>query len=70
MSPADRAISADDKEIVYRLRKVLLHVKAVTSRQLDAKAIHVLAPELRCQRAIRVSLEEIPPGGIVGVFGA
>ena len=47
MDPADRAICAGDEEIVYRLRKVLLHVKAITSWQLDTEVMHVLAPELR-----------------------
>ena len=47
MDPADRLIRADDEEIVYRLRKVLLHVKAITGWQLDTEVMHVLAPELR-----------------------
>ena len=47
MDPHDRAICADDEEIVYRLRKVLIHVKAITSWQLDSEVMHVLAPELR-----------------------
>ena len=47
MDPHDRAIRADDEEIVYRLRKVLLHVKAITGWQLDTEVMHVLAPELR-----------------------
>ena len=32
---------------MYRLRKVLLHVKAITGWQLDTEVMHVLAPELR-----------------------
>ncbi len=47
MDPADRVIYQDDEEIVYRLRKVLLHVKAITGWQLDTEVMHVLAPELR-----------------------
>ena len=47
MDPYDRSIRPDDEEIVYRLRKVLLHVKAITSWQLDTEVMHVLAPELR-----------------------
>ena len=47
MDPHDRAIRADDEEIVYRLRKVLLHVRAITNWQLDTEVLHVLAPELR-----------------------
>ena len=35
------------EELVYRLRKVLVHVKAITNWQLDTEVIHVLAPELR-----------------------
>ena len=47
MDPHDRVICADDEEIVYRLRKVLLHVRAITNWQLDTEVLHVLAPELR-----------------------
>ena len=47
MDPYDRAICADDEEIVYRLRKVLLHVKAIAGWQLDTEVTHVLAPEFR-----------------------
>ena len=47
MDPPDRAIRQDDEEIVYRLRKVLVHVKAITSWQLDTEVMHALAPELR-----------------------
>ena len=35
------------KEIVYRIRKVLLHIKAITRWQLDTEVMHVLAPEIR-----------------------
>lgn len=47
MDPHDRVIRPDDEEIVYRLRKVLVHVKAITGWQLDTEVMHVLAPELR-----------------------
>ena len=47
LDPADRVICADDEEIVYRLRKVLLHVKAIAGWQLDTEVMHVLAPEFR-----------------------
>ena len=47
MDPHDRAIGAADDEMVYRLRKVLLHVKAITGWHLDTEVIHILAPELR-----------------------
>ena len=47
LNPADRMICADDEEIVYRLRKVLLHVKAIVGWQLDTEVMHVLAPEIR-----------------------
>ena len=47
MDPHDRAITAADDEMVYRLRKVLLHVKAITGWHLDTEVIHVQAPELR-----------------------
>ena len=47
MDPADREICTDDEEIVYRLRKVLLHVKAIVGWQLDTEVMHVLAPEIR-----------------------
>ncbi len=47
MDPADRLIRPDDEEFVYRLRKVLLHAKAVTGWQFDTDVMHVLAPEFR-----------------------
>ena len=47
MDAIDRVIQPDDDEIVYRLRKVLLHVKSVASWQIDTRVIHVLAPESR-----------------------
>ena len=47
MDPPDREIRQDDEEIVYRLRKVLLHIKAITSWHLDIEIMHVLAPEFR-----------------------
>ena len=47
MDPTDRVICPDDEAIVYRMRKVLLHVKAITSWELDTEVMHVLAPELR-----------------------
>ena len=47
LDPPGRVIGPDDEEIVYRLRKVLLHVKALTSWQFDTEVMHVLAPELR-----------------------
>ncbi len=47
LDPVGRVIGPDDEEIVYRLRKVLLHVKAITSWELDTEVMHVLAPEFR-----------------------
>lgn len=47
MDPVDRSIGPDDDEIVYRLRKVLIHVKSATSWHFDTEVAHVLAPELR-----------------------
>ena len=47
MDPPDRMINQDDEEIVYRLRKVLVHITAITSWELDMEVMHVLAPELR-----------------------
>ena len=47
MDPHDRATADAEDEIVYRLRKVLLHVKAMTGWHLDTEVIHVQAPELR-----------------------
>lgn len=47
MDAADRVICPDDEAIVYRLRKVLLHVRAITGWELDSEVMHVLAPELR-----------------------
>ena len=47
MDPPDRMIQPSDAECVYRLRKALLHVKAITSWQFDTDIMHVIAPDLR-----------------------
>ena len=47
MDPPDRMINQDDEEIVYRLRKVLVHITAITSWELNMEVMHVLAPEIR-----------------------
>ena len=44
---ATRGIAPTDPDCVYRLRKVLLHVKALTGWNLDTEVMHVMAPELR-----------------------
>ncbi len=71
MDPPGRSICLDDDEIVYRLRKVLLHVKSVTGWQLDMEVMHVLAPELRAaedqidmiwKKIPRERLKEFVPG--------
>ena len=47
IDPLSRSIRPNDNEIVYRLRKVLLHIKFATSWQFDTQVMHVLAPEIR-----------------------
>ena len=47
MDSPDRMIQPSDAECVYRLRKVLLHVKAITSWEFDTDIMHVVAPDLR-----------------------
>lgn len=46
MDAPDRSIRPDEEEIVYRLRKILLHTKSVTIWQLNLDIMQVLAPEL------------------------
>ena len=41
-------IEPTDIECVFRLRKVLLHVRAITGCQLETNTLHVIAPEIRC----------------------
>ena len=40
-------IAPNAPDCVYRLRKVLLHVKAISAWQLDTHVMHVIAPDLR-----------------------
>ena len=47
IDPPNRVIQPTDAECVFRLRKVLLHVKALTSWQFDTDIMHIIAPELR-----------------------
>lgn len=47
IDPADRVIQSTDAECVYRLRKALLHVKAITRWMVDTDVMHVIAPEIR-----------------------
>ena len=70
MDAADRVICPDDEAIVYRLRKVLLHVKAITGWELDPEVMHVPGTGAsHCRPADRLSMEETPQGGIVGLSG-
>lgn len=48
IDPASRIIEADDDECFYRLRKVRLHVKAITAWQIEPDILHIIAPEIRC----------------------
>ena len=47
IDPPTRVIGPNDPDCVYRLRKIGLHVKAITGWQLDTFVMHVMAPELR-----------------------
>ncbi len=43
----DRAISADTPDWMLRLRKVCLHVLAISACDLDVEGVHAMATELR-----------------------
>lgn len=43
-----KVIEPTDTECVFRLRKVLLHVRAITGWELETDTLHVIAPEIRC----------------------
>ena len=47
IDPPTSVIAPNAPECVYRLQKVLLHVNAISSWQLDTHVMHVIAPELR-----------------------
>ena len=70
MDPPDREIRQDDEEIVYRLRKVLLHIKAITSWQLDTEIMHVLAPEFRtADEQIDMIRKKLPKEQLIDYLG-
>ena len=48
IDPPSRIIEADDDECFYRLRKVRLHVQAITGWQMESDVLHLIAPEFRC----------------------
>ena len=47
IDPSDRLIQPTDPDCVYRMRKALLHVNAITAWTLDTDVMHVIAPEIR-----------------------
>ena len=47
IDPSDRLIQPTDPDCVYRMRKALLHIKAITAWTLDTDVMHVIAPEIR-----------------------
>ena len=47
IDPPTSVIAPNAPDCVYRLRKVLLHVDAISAWQLDTHVMHVIAPELR-----------------------
>ena len=47
IDPSDRLIQPTDPGCVYRMRKALLHIKAITAWTLDTDVMHVIAPEIR-----------------------
>ena len=48
IDPPSRNIESTDDECYFRLRKVLLHVRAITAWHFDTEILHVIAPEIRC----------------------
>lgn len=47
MDPRDRQLSGTEDDIVLRMRKIALHVRAVVDCEIDRVAMHTLAPEIR-----------------------
>ena len=47
MDPHDRQLSGAEDEVVLRMRKIALHVRAVLDCEIDGVAMHILAPEIR-----------------------
>ena len=56
IDPPNGTIKSTDEECYLRLRKVLLHVQAITAWQYENENLHVIAPEIRCANR---QLEEI-----------
>lgn len=48
LDPPSRIIEADDEECFNRLRKVRLHVQAITGWQWESDVLHLIAPDFRC----------------------
>ena len=50
IDPPERTPNKSEAECVLRLRKVCLHVRAITSWDISADVLHVMAPDIRAAR--------------------
>ena len=70
MDTPDRMIRPSDGECVYRLRKVLVHVKAITRWEFDTDVMHVIAPDLRAaNEQVDEILKKLPRGYLDDLLG-
>ena len=65
-----RIIESADEACYYRLRKVLLHIRAITGWEIDIEVLHVIAPEVRCaNKQLERVLVSMPESFRVNYFG-
>lgn len=70
IDPPSRTIESTVDECSFRLRKVLLHVQAITAWQYDTEILHVIAPEIRCaNRQLEKILKIMPESFGLTVLG-
>lgn len=70
IDPPSRTIESTDDEFYLRLRKVLLHVQAITAWQYETEILHVIAPEIRCaNKQLEEVLKTMPESYRVGDLG-
>ena len=50
IDPPERVATESDDERVLRLRKVCLHVRAITSWTIGSDSLHVMGPDIRAAR--------------------
>lgn len=70
MDPGDRKLSGTEDEVVLRMRKIALHVRAIVECEINRLAMHTLAPEIRAaNEQIRKICEGRSAGYLLELMG-